>query len=191
MKVGRLQSLATQLNLPLVRHSRLPPSFPRRACPRLDRGRESTNSTLGALQSPGRHCESKNFAIVLSLKAGRLQNLRGRSKKGRKVRDGSVRIRKRRNLSSSAWSRRRTPGRPGECAIPFRQSPVFTRAGSAAHPAGPGLRSDHHGPHRPVRQDALAGAEGASGVSSGASAPRHRHFAHPGWGYPMSSCRGP
>ncbi len=41
------------------------PQFPRRACPRLDRGRESTNSTLGALQSPGIHCESKNFAIVL------------------------------------------------------------------------------------------------------------------------------
>ena len=29
---------------------------------------------------------------------------------------------------------------------------------TAAHPAGFGLRPDHHGPHRPFRQDALAGA---------------------------------
>ena len=34
---------------------------------------------------------------------------------------------------------------------------------SASDPAGLGLRSDHHGPHRPLRQDELAGSEGASG----------------------------
>ena len=73
---------------------------------------------------------------------------------------------RRRNLCSSAWSRRRTPGGPEESAIPFKLSPVFTRAGSALDPAGLGLRSDHHGPHRPLRQVALAGAEGASGVCS-------------------------
>ena len=40
---------------------------------------------------------------------------------------------------------------------------------TAAHPAGPGLRPDHHGLHRPLRKDALADAEGASGVCSGPS----------------------
>ena len=35
--------------------------------------------------------------------------------------------------------------------------------------AGLGLRSDHDGPHRVVRQDALAGAERAVGVSQGRS----------------------
>ena len=37
------------------------------------------------------------------------------------TRDGSVWIWVRRNLYSSAWSRCRTPGGPGECAIPFRR----------------------------------------------------------------------
>ena len=58
--------------------------------------------------------------------AGRLQNLRGRSKKGRKVRDGSVRIWKRRNLSSSAWSRRRTPEGQGS-APSLSGNPPFSR----------------------------------------------------------------
>ena len=53
---------------------------------------------------------------------------------------------------------------------------------TASDPAGLGLRPDHQGPHRVVRQDALAGAEGAVGVSSGSSSPRDHHFAHPGWG---------
>ena len=99
--------------------------------------------------------------------------------KDREVRVGSVMIWRQRNLCSSAWSRCRTPGGPGESAIPFKPSPVFTRAGSAADPAGLGLRSDHHGPHRPLRQVALAGAEGASGVCSGPPASRHHHLAHP------------
>ena len=40
----------------------------------------------------------------------------------------------------------------------------------------------HHGPHRTVRQDALAGTEGAPGVSQRPSTPRHHHLAHLGWG---------
>ena len=39
-----------------------------------------------------------------------------------------------------------------------------------------------YGPHRVVRQDALAGAERAVGVSQGRSSSRHHHFAHLGWG---------
>ena len=53
---------------------------------------------------------------------------------------------------------------------------------SASDPAGPGLRSDHHGPHRPLRQDELAGSEGALGVPPGSSSPRHHHLAHLGGG---------
>ena len=48
--------------------------------------------------------------------------------------------------------------------------------------AGLGLRSDHYGPHRVVRQDALACAEGAAGLSQGPSSPRYHHLPHPGWG---------
>ena len=40
--------------------------------------------------------------------------------KDREVRYGSVWIWRRRILCSSVWSRCRTPGGPGECAIPFR-----------------------------------------------------------------------
>ena len=43
---------------------------------------------------------------------------------------------------------------------------------TASDSAGFGLRSDHYGPHRSVRQDALAGAERAAGLSQGRSAPR-------------------
>ena len=53
---------------------------------------------------------------------------------------------------------------------------------TASDSAGLGLRSDHDGPHRPVRQDALAGAERAVGLSQGASAPRYDDLPHPGWG---------
>ena len=57
---------------------------------------------------------------------------------------------------------------------------------------GPGLRSDHHGPHRPLRQDELAGSEGTLGVSQGPSTPRHHHLARgPGGGSRMSGCRRP
>ena len=45
-----------------------------------------------------------------------------------------------------------------------------------AHSVGYGLQ------YRPLRQDALAGAEGASGVCAGPSTPRHHHLAHPGRG---------
>ena len=36
------------------------------------------------------------------------------------------------------------------------------------------------GPHRALRQDALAGAEGAFGVCAGPSTPRHHHLPRPG-----------
>ena len=40
---------------------------------------------------------------------------------------------------------------------------------TASDSTGLGLRSDHYGPHRPVRQDALAGAEEAVGLPQRAS----------------------
>ena len=42
-------------------------------------------------------------------------------------------------------------------------SPASLSGHPPTDPAGLGLWSDHHGPHRPFRQDALAGAEGAFG----------------------------
>ena len=82
----------------------------------------------------------------------------------------SVRIWRRRNLCSSAWNRWRTQGMPeGQASLSGH---------TAVDLAGSGLRSDHHGP---LCQDALADAERAFGVCAGPSAPRHHHFAHPGW----------
>ena len=54
--------------------------------------------------------------------AGRLQSQGEELYKDRKVRDGRVLIWRRQNLCSSAWSRWRIPGRPGESGIPFRPS---------------------------------------------------------------------
>ena len=70
----------------------------------------------------------------------------------------------------------------------LEQAPDPRRARGVRHPfqailrltlLGLVWRSDHHGPHRPLRQVALAGAEGASGVCSGPPASRHNHLAHP------------
>ena len=86
----------------------------------------------------------------------------------------SVRIWRRRKLCSSAWNRWRTQGMPeGQASLSGH---------TAVDLAGSGLRSDHHGPHCPLCQGALADAERAFGVCAGPSAPRHHHFAHPGWG---------
>ena len=45
-----------------------------------------------------------------------------------------------------------------------------------------GLVCGQTGPHRPLRQDALAGAEGASGFSQKPSTPRHHYLPNPGRG---------
>ena len=50
----------------------------------------------------------------------------------------------------------------------------------AVDPFGFGLRSDHHGPHRALPQDALASAEGALGLCAGPSATHHHHLPRPG-----------
>ena len=82
----------------------------------------------------------------------------------------------------------------------LEQVPDPRRARGVRHPfqailrltlAELGLRPDHHGPHRPLRQDALAGTEGASGFSQKPSAPTPPLSPEPWQGFLMSSCKGP
>ena len=69
-------------------------------------------------------------------------------------------------------------------------SPASLSGYSAADPAGFGLRPDHHGPQRPLRQDALAGTEGASGFSQKPSAPRAAAISRTLAGVPYEQLQG-
>ena len=61
---------------------------------------------------------------------------------------------------------------------------------TAADPAGFGLRPDHHGPHRPLRQDALGDAQGAIGLMYGTSRPMPRTISRTLAGVPYEQLQG-
>ena len=88
------------------------PSFPR--------GRESTNSTLGALQSLGRHWESKNFAIVLIIRPTQVFG------------EGNL------LLDNMAWALRRFPVFPVYGSGDYRIQPVYAGDLAAQAVAGSG-----------------------------------------------------
>ena len=90
------------------------------SCGHADRG--SDHGTLVAEAVIDIAPEASLYIASPLSRAGRLQSQGEELYKDRKVRDGRVLIWRRQNLCSSAWSRWRIPGRPGESGIPFRPS---------------------------------------------------------------------